>query len=261
MIKMIVSDMDGSLLDEKNQLPPDFFSVLDQIEKKGIRFVVASGRSYYTLYDNFTPRSDDIYYIADNGTCVVENGEITYKNVMTREDIIRILDVGNKIPGIHMILCGAKSSYVLNDPWMLEMMELYYSKRMIVKDLSEVKDEIFKIGICGSVEAVQNAHPIFVSMFSKELSVVLSGSVWIDIMNRDASKGKALSRMQEQLGITPKETMAFGDFYNDIEMLQQAHYSFVMENANEDMKQHGKFVAKSNREYGVIQAIKEHILY
>ena len=57
------------------------------------------------------------------------------------------------------------------------------------------------------------------------------------------------------------ETMVFGDFYNDIEMLQRAYYSFVMENANEDMKQYGNFIAKSNTENGVITAIEKYALY
>ena len=51
--------------------------------------------------------------------------------------------------------------------------------------------------------------------------------------------------------------MSFGDFYNDVEMLQASHYSFVMENANEDMKQYGNFIARSNTENGVIKAIEE----
>ena len=54
--------------------------------------------------------------------------------------------------------------------------------------------------------------------------------------------------------------MVFGDFYNDVEMLKKAHYSFVMENANEDMKQYGNFIAKKNTENGVIEAIEEYVL-
>ena len=54
--------------------------------------------------------------------------------------------------------------------------------------------------------------------------------------------------------------MVFGDFYNDIEMLGKAKFSFVMENANEDMKQYGNYIAKSNRDYGVIKAIEEYVL-
>ncbi|SFU82563.1 haloacid dehalogenase-like hydrolase [Clostridium sp. DSM 8431] len=54
--------------------------------------------------------------------------------------------------------------------------------------------------------------------------------------------------------------MVFGDFYNDVEMLKKAYYSFVMENANEDMKQYGNFIAESNKNHGVLKAINKYVL-
>ena len=91
MIKLIASDMDGSLLTDKNELPPDFFSILDRLHQRGIKFVVASGRSYCTLFDNFAPKSNDIDYIADNGTCVVESGKLTYENILNKSCVIDIV--------------------------------------------------------------------------------------------------------------------------------------------------------------------------
>ena len=55
-------------------------------------------------------------------------------------------------------------------------------------------------------------------------------------------------------------TLAFGDYYNDIELLRHAKYSFVMENANKDMRQYGRYIAKSNNENGVLEAVKEYVL-
>ena len=60
--------------------------------------------------------------------------------------------------------------------------------------------------------------------------------------------------------VSREETMVFGDYYNDIEMLKKAEYSFVMENAPEDMKQYGKYIAASNTEAGVLRAILEYAL-
>ena len=79
-------------------------------------------------------------------------------------------------------------------------------------------------------------------------------------MNKNVNKGAALEKIQKDENISYEETMVFGDFYNDIEMLGKAKFSFVMENANEDMKQYGNYIAKSNRDYGVIKAIKEYVL-
>ena len=90
--------------------------------------------------------------------------------------------------------------------------------------------------------------------------MAVSGDHWMDIMNQGVNKGSALQKLQKKLGITPEETMAFGDYYNDVEMLQQAAYSFVMENANPDLRPFGRYLAKSNREYGVAQAIRQYAL-
>ena len=90
--------------------------------------------------------------------------------------------------------------------------------------------------------------------------VVVAGEIWLDIMNKNVNKGAALEKIQNDENISYEETMVFGDFYNDIEMLGKAKFSFVMENANEDMKQYGNYIAKSNRNYGVIKAIEEYVL-
>lgn len=54
--------------------------------------------------------------------------------------------------------------------------------------------------------------------------------------------------------------MAFGDYYNDVEMLMNAKYSFVMSNSVSDMKRFGNFVAENNDKYGVIKSIEEYVL-
>ena len=92
-----------------------------------------------------------------------------------------------------------------------------------------------------------------------ELNIVVSGDVWLDAMNPTTNKGTALRFLQHLLGITPDETMAFGDFYNDIEMLKRSSYSFVMKNANDDMQRYGKYLAESNDHSGVTKAIRQYV--
>ena len=66
--------------------------------------------------------------------------------------------------------------------------------------------------------------------------------------------------MQNILGITKDETMAFGDFNNDIEMLKCAKYSFAMQNATEQVKEYANYIADTNNNYGVVKAIKQFVL-
>lgn len=260
MIKLIATDMDGTLLDENGNLPENFFKTLNKLNKMNIKFVVASGRSYSTLYKNFKPVSDDICYICDNGAFIVEYKNICDVNIINKKDVHDIIKTCSDIPNIQLVLCGLKGSHhMMSNEIFSNEMNQYYSQKYITEDLRTVDDDIFKIAICDLSIAAENSYKILYPKYHDNFSIVVSGKLWVDIMNKNVSKGKALEKMQKDLNISYNETMVFGDFYNDSEMLQKAYYSFVMENANDDMKQYGNFIAKSNRENGVIKAIEEYI--
>lgn len=261
MIKLIATDMDGTLLDEHGKLPKDFFDVLDKLNNKNIKFVVASGRPYPTLYENFKPYSDNIYYICDNGAYVVEDKGKFSINIIDKNIVNKIIKTCENIDNIELILCGTKGAYhrPCSDKFVKEINK-YYIKKHIVEDLYSIDDDIFKVTLCDLSGASNNSNETLYPLFGKDLMVVVAGEIWLDIMNKNVNKGAALGKIQIDENISYEETMVFGDYYNDVEMLKKAKYSFVMENANEDMKQYGNYIAKSNKEYGVIQAIKEYIL-
>ena len=80
MIKLIATDMDGTLLDENGHLPEGFTDILDRLRAKNIKLVVASGRPYYTLQTNFGPIGRYLSYICENGALVVDNNKIIYES-------------------------------------------------------------------------------------------------------------------------------------------------------------------------------------
>ena len=79
----------------------------------------------------------------------------------------------------------------------------------------------------------------------------------LDISDKNANKGEALKKVQELLGVTKEETMVFGDYHNDIEMIQEANFSFAMGNAHKDIKALAKFSTATNDNNGVEKVIKE----
>lgn len=261
MIKLIATDMDGTLLDDKGKLPKNFFEVLNKLKEKDVKFVVASGRPYFTLYQGFKPVSDDIYYICDNGAYVVENKDNINIEVMDKNIVKDIVNECAKIDNAEVVLCGTKGAYHINiDKKYTDEIDKYYIEKKVVEDLLEVDDHIFKIAICDIPNSAQNSYKILNEKFGKDHMVVVSGQYWVDIANKNVNKGIALEKIQKDFNISKEETMVFGDFYNDVEMLKKAKYSFVMENANDDMKKYGNYIAKSNIENGVIEAIEEYVL-
>lgn len=261
MIKLIATDMDGTLLDENGRLPENFFKTLEKLKEKNIKFVAASGRPYATLYENFKPESHYLDYICDNGSYVVLNDREPVINGLKKKVVHDVLKACEKIENIVVILCGINGAYHMPCPQeFLNEIDKYYVQKHVVDNLYDVDDNIFKIAICDLGISAENSYKILNPLFGEENKVVISGALWVDINGKNVNKGAALKEIQQCYNISYEETMVFGDFYNDIEMLKEAHYSFVMENANDDIKQYGNFIAKSNREFGVIQAIDEYVL-
>lgn len=263
MIKLIASDMDGTLLTAERKLPVDFFDVLEKLKKSDVSFVIASGRSYSTLLRDFNPHSDSMDYICDNGAFIVINGKVTKISKIDPKTVHEIISFCEKLYNVGLLLCGVNGTYHLKFKDMFNSeINHFYVNNIIVENLLAVTeiDDIFKIAVCDYKGAKCETLPQLISKFGDNLTIQLSGDYYVDIMNKGVNKGAALKEIQENLNISTAETMAFGDYYNDIELLSRADFSYVMENANEDMFQYGKFIAKSNTENGVLQIIKEFVL-
>jgi hypothetical protein len=85
----------------------------------------------------------------------------------------------------------------------------------------------------------------------------VSGDVWLDVMRKGVTKGSAIRRVQEKLGISKSECMAFGDFMNDYDMMKECEESYAMENAHPELKAICKHIAPSNDDDGVMKTICE----
>jgi len=168
-----------------------------------------------------------------------------------------IVTEAKKVKSNALVLCSPNCAYIENysEEHLVEIKK-YYTTLKIVDDLSEVDDDIIKITICN----LEGSDNILDSKFNDDFNIVATASIWLDIMNKGVNKGIALKNLMDTDNISKEETMVLGDYYNDIEMLQQADYSFVMENAPDDMKQYGKYIAASNIEHGVLRAILEYAL-
>lgn len=261
MIKLIATDMDGTLLKSNGQLPNEFSAVLNNLIDKGVMFCVASGRQYFTLRDNMAAFKDKITFIAENGACIVKNDKELFSKTLDRTMVKEFIKDLNELPECKAVLCGKKSAYVLDkSAEFIDEVNKYYHKCSSANSLDEINDEFFKIALYDPKGSANNSNPILSKKWGKLLQLAVSGQVWLDIGRNDVNKGTAIKFLQGKLGITEAETMAFGDYYNDVSMLQNVYHSYVMENAPDGVKKHGRFIAKSNDENGVIMVIKHRVL-
>ncbi len=259
-IKFIAADMDGTLLNENSELDNRFFPLFEELDKRGIWFAAASGRQYYSLLDTFAPIKDRMLFIAENGTLVMHKGKELYSNPIAPAAVQRIITEARKIPGAHLVLCGKRSAYIeTSDARALQEVNKYYHRCQRVADVLSIDDEFIKVAICHFDGTEEHVYPVMNAAFGMEQQVVISGQIWLDIMNAKASKGAAIQQLQQTLGFTYEQTMSFGDYLNDVEMLEVSYYSYAMENAHDKLKAFARFRAPSNRDAGVLTVINRYL--
>jgi len=261
MIKLIATDMDGTLLKSNGQLPNEFSTILNNLFDKGIIFSVASGRQYFTLRDNMAEFKDRIIFIAENGAFIVRNDKELFSKTLDRKIVNELIKDLNKLSDCKVIFCGKKSAYVLDKSTeFIDEVKKYYHRCTSADNLDEIDDEFFKLALYDPKGPANNSYLALSPKWGKLLQLTISGQVWLDIGRNDVNKGTAIKFLQSDFGISENETMAFGDYYNDVSMLENVYHSYVMENAPEGVKKHGRFIAKSNDENGVIRVIKHNVL-
>ena len=260
-VKLIASDMDGTLLNDEKQFPPDFDCVLYELEKRNIHFAVASGRSFSTLEINFKDKPHNIDFICDNGAYVVIGGEVVKISIIDERKIKSLLEVCDGLDGVIPVLCGVKGIYFENRGGVMsDEVKKFYLKFNCVENIHNVNDDIFKVAIYDPIDAESRVFPVVSRRFENDFSLAVTGIHWMDLMNSGINKGGALEVIQRRLGITRAETMTFGDYFNDKELLLASDYSFVMANAHKGMFEFANYTAKSNNEFGVTEAIKKYVL-
>ena len=250
--------MDGTLLDENKQLSPDFWETEQKLFEKGVLFSVASGRQFYNLIEVFDKIKERTLFLAENGTYAYYKGEEIFINPLPKEDAVRCIEIGRTAKETNLILCGKNAAYLEStEERFVAEVKKHFSRIEFVDDLTKVDDVVLKVSICDFRNAELNSLKYFEHLKS-DYKVAISGAIWIDITNLTANKGTAITRIQKELGISYDETMVFGDYLNDFEMMGTAKYSYAMKNAHADILEIASFVtAFDNNNSGVTQTINE----
>lgn len=258
MVKLIATDMDGTLLNSKKELPPDFWETLDMLDSKNVRFCIASGRSFTTLKINFDGYTNRMNFICDNGAFIVIDGKPVSVSIIPAETVSELIKICRSLEGVTPVLCGMNGTYFDDcTSELYEEVSRFYLNFTRVDDIAKVKDDIFKVALCDSGNPMNHSLPVFRKKFGDSLSLAASGPLWMDAMNQGVNKGEALKIIQQHLGVSREETMAFGDYFNDTELLQNAEFSYAMANSHPDMFKIAKYRTDTNENCGVTKAINE----
>lgn len=252
MIKLIASDLDGTLLHNGAQeLSSYTIDLIHRITEKGIHFVAASGRQYDNERRLFADIKDEISYIAENGSICIHQGKVISRGIIPDDLAYRIMNEIKKEPGYEIVASREDTCLIEgNDPaFVNHIVNVMHNTTQIVDDITKVEGPFLKLAI-----ANMRSHDLgpylkhLQEMFSPAVKVVTSGNIWIDFIVPGYNKGTGLQKMMELFGVKPEECMAFGDQYNDVEMLELAGYGYAMSNAAPGIAGHAKYVTASVEE-------------
>ena len=281
MIKLIASDMDGTLLNHNHKIPKENVKLINFAKNQGIEFVVATGRAYYEALPALNEENINCDVISFNGGIVYDkNGNIISITPMLPKDlyytieILKSFDISYQLytkntiyttsietdinayidlirsngyePDVEHLRAEAQQKLDVGYITEVENIELY---------LNEKENPPIKIiAISNDISKLENAAKLLSDNTS--ISVTSSGANNIEIMHKNATKGEALKEIAKIYGINLENAVAIGDNLNDQAMLDIVGYSVAMKNGNTILKEQAKYVTeKTNSEGGVADTI------
>lgn len=269
--KLIVTDMDGTVLGENHQITDENKNALKEAEKMGIKVVFATGRFHDSAKDHVNFLEEVMPIISSNGSIIKHpiTNEVLYSNFIDRDICLKIMD----------ILDGYNLRYqVYTDEKILQKYEteeeMIFMKEFIAKNFSDKTEIVFKKDLR---EDVKNSKVLKFNImemekpelldrarvdltFIKNIEITSSWKNNLEIMSEGSHKGKAIEYLSDLLGIDRESIIAFGDNYNDLSMIEFAGTGVAMGNAEEEVKKIANHVTSRNGESGVAKAINSLVL-
>lgn len=262
-VRLVVADMDGTLLDGEGEIPDGLWPLLERLEERGTVFAPASGRQYATLRDMFARTAHGMTFIAENGALVVRDGVEVSSVALDRPTVVGAVEAVRRLAAegvdVGVVMAGAATAWVeRTDGRFVERARPYYHSITPVPDLLAVTDPVLKIALFDFGDVAASSRAAW-GRFDGTHQRVISGERWSDLMALGVDKGTAVRALQADLGVTRAQTVAFGDFHNDLGMLAEADLSFAMANAHPDVIAAARYLAPANTEDGVLEVLRRMV--
>ena len=281
MIRLIASDMDGTLLNNEHKIPEKNVELIKYAQNNNIEFVVATGRAYYEALPALEENNIVCDVISFNGGVVYnKNREIISITPLQIKDlyytigIFKSLDISYQLYTKNTVYTNSIETDIqaysdlirsIGSTPNVEHLRKEAKIRLQKGHITEVDNielhlneednpPIKVIGISNDFEKLAKAQKLLSE--NDNIAVTSSGKNNIEIMDKYATKGHALKQVAAAHKISLKNTLAIGDNLNDESMLSIVEYSVAMENAMPQLKEIAKYITeKNNEEAGVADTV------
>lgn len=261
MIKLVLTDLDGTFLNSQNNFDHAFYRKIQALmNHKGVAFAPVTGKQCERVEDLFAEDGNqDLWILGDSATRIKHGGKFAYQSLLPNKIGLKIIETLLQVPDHTIIACTEKAAIISETTPEADMYFVNGSYQVVetVEDYQTITDDFVKITVYdGQHRAYETVK--LLAPFAEKAYFVASEAAWIDIANHGVHKGTTVAKLQEILGVTPAETMAFGDGLNDLELFKQADYSFAVKNAFDQTKAAANYVVNlSNDENAVLTTIEK----
>lgn len=266
MIKLIVSDLDGTMIDDRNQCHPDTVREISRLKSLGAKFAICTGRpidAMLSLIDGWNLREVTDYVIGSNGGEIIElatgirNHKAEY--MLSPELMIEIIDLYEPL-GVVPTLYRGRDLYVQK---MTNQIESVSRRVNIVPHLADVRSMItgpeikemfvFDPSLMEVVELFAKEHPDPRYICFKTAHDI------VEVTHSALGKHVGIEMLAQMLNIDYSEIIAFGDTTNDITMLKRVKYGICVASGTQDAKEIAFDIALPMQEQGVAKYLETHL--
>ena len=262
MIKLIVTDMDGTFLDDnKNYNKTLFAEVKKLIREKGIHFSISTGKQTARVEEILEEDTKDFFIMGDSAARIKHQDKFIYQSLLKNVLGLKIIERLESLDTPHIVIASTENGTFIKNttsPRLQKRLSRSFSGIKLIPLYSDIKEDFIKISVFDEQGNSINTQSLL-SDFSDKAYIVASEEKWIDIANHNVHKGTTVDILQKMLGVTYQETMVFGDGLNDIELMEKGAFSFAMGNGYEETKAMANHVIGTNNEDSVLKTIMQFL--
>lgn len=258
MIKLIATDVDDTIVKEGSRdVNPEYRETFYKLMDKGIKVCVCTGRQINSVRSTFKDY-EGIGFIAGNGTFV---DTPWYKKQWSfkEEDYRDLVKELHSLPKEYYVMVDAgEISYFEpgHDLFYKRMSEKYHYRCEYIDNIANITN-VGKISVFREAGIEEDLDEYLTSKWGERMEAIRAGYLFFDFMGKGNNKGRGLSAIQEHFGITPEETVVFGNADNDAPMFYRAKRCYAVSNASENLKAKAMEVIGPQWEDSVLGKIKE----
>lgn len=257
-IKLILLDLDGTLLDEQSKVPSNLAEVVSKLKEKDVIIGIASGRNFGLIKNDFLDVYQNMSIVSSNGCSVRLNGVVVFDTGLTKEESLKIFNKWEEIKNETSIQIMSDDLFIADktDPIVEYFGAVEGNGIHITDNIVNELDKAKLLSVCA--KDMKTDYSNYFVELSDEIEIVESGYGCVDFMPKGISKAIGVIKLCEAMHISIDQVMAIGDASNDLDLLKTVGCPVAMANGNEEVKKIAKYqTSKTNKDNGCLEFIEE----